>query len=59
MKARIPRDTRDRMCTGKRKYRSPADALDAVAVLGLERERSAYRCAACGSWHLTTKPARR
>lgn len=59
MKPRIPREARDRMCTGKRRYRSAADALDAVAVLGLERERAPYRCAACGLWHLTTRPAGR
>ena len=48
-------DERRRMCTGKRRYHSQADALDAVAVLGLERQRAAYRCPACGLWHLTSR----
>ena len=48
-------DERRRMCTGKRRYRSQADALDAVAVLGLERQRAAYRCPVCGLWHLTSR----
>lgn len=42
-------------CAGKRRFRSQGDALDAVAVLGLERRRSAYICPLCGFWHLTSK----
>ena len=41
-------------CTGKRRYRSQGDALDAVAVLGLARSRKAYLCQFCGYWHLTS-----
>lgn len=48
------KDQRERMCTRKRRYRTQGDALDAVAILGLERERKAYRCAVCGYWHLST-----
>lgn len=50
------REESRRMCTGKRRYRTQADALDAVAVLGLERRRKAYLCPLCGHWHLTTAP---
>jgi len=53
-KARPTLGERRSMCTGKRRYRSQADALDAVAVLGLERQRAAYRCPVCGLWHLTS-----
>jgi hypothetical protein len=49
-----PRDIRDRMCTGKRRYRTQGDALDAALVAGVERQRSAYRCQLCGFWHLAT-----
>jgi hypothetical protein len=49
------REQRDRMCTRKRRYASQGDALDAAAMLGVERSRSAYRCPVCGHWHLTTK----
>lgn len=56
---RLPRETVERMCKGKRRYQSPGDALDAVAVLGLERHREPYRCAHCGFWHLTSKTPRR
>ncbi len=52
------REQRDRMCTGKRRYRSPGDALDAARFVGVERERSAYRCSVCGFWHLTSKGPR-
>jgi len=51
-------ETRRRMCTGKRRYRSQGDALDAALVAGVERQRSAYRCALCGHWHLTTSAKR-
>jgi hypothetical protein len=55
MKKRVPADSLSRMCTGKRRYATQADALDAAALLGLERVRQAYRCAACGKWHLTSR----
>ncbi len=48
-------DGRKRMCTGKRRYRTQGDALDAALLAGVERQRSAYRCALCGFWHLTTR----
>ena len=47
-------DERRHRCTRKRRYRSQGDALDAAAVLGLERQRKAYLCALCGHWHLTS-----
>jgi len=50
--------SRPSACKRKRRYRSAGDALDAAAVLGLERQRQAYRCPECGHWHLSTKPAR-
>ena len=43
------------MCTGKRKYRSAGDALDAALLAGVERQREPYRCPLCGAWHLTTR----
>jgi hypothetical protein len=43
------------MCTGKRKYRSAADALDAALLAGVEHQREAYPCPLCGAWHLTTR----
>jgi hypothetical protein len=43
------------MCTGKRRYRSAGDALDAAMIVGVERERQAYRCVVCGFWHLASK----
>jgi hypothetical protein len=49
------REAGARMCTGKRRYRSQGDALDAAMVVGVERDREAYRCPACGFWHLTRK----
>lgn len=52
-------DERQRMCTGKRRYRTQGDALDAALVAGVERARSAYRCALCKLWHLTSKPGGR
>ena len=55
--ARVTKPTaeqRQRMCTRKRRYRTQADALDAAAVLGVERQRAAYRCPLCGQWHLTS-----
>ncbi|MBI5768938.1 MAG: hypothetical protein HZA93_14170 [Verrucomicrobia bacterium] len=47
-------DERRRMCTDKRRYRSQGDALDAAALVGYARQRTAYRCPLCGFWHLTT-----
>lgn len=47
-------EERQRMCTRKRRYRTQADALDAAAVLGVERRRKAYLCPICGHWHLTS-----
>lgn len=46
---------RKRMCTGKRRYRTQGDALDAALLAGVERQRSAYRCTLCGHWHLTSR----
>lgn len=48
-------ETRRRMCTAKRRYRSQGDALDTAMIAGVERQRSAYRCALCGHWHLTSR----
>lgn len=48
-------DARKRMCTGKRRYRTQGDALDAALLAGVERQRAAYRCALCGFWHLTSR----
>lgn len=42
------------MCTGKRKYRSQGDALDAALLVGVARQRNAYHCPLCGAWHLTS-----
>ena len=47
-------DARKRMCTGKRRYRTQGDALDAAMVAGVERQRQAYQCKLCGLWHLTS-----
>jgi hypothetical protein len=48
-------EERKRSCTGKRRYRTQGDALDAALVAGVERSRAAYRCALCGHWHLTSR----
>jgi hypothetical protein len=48
-------EQRKSMCTGKRRYRTQADALDAALCAGVERQRAAYRCALCGHWHLTSR----
>ncbi|HUR59058.1 MAG TPA: hypothetical protein VM029_15190 [Opitutaceae bacterium] len=48
------REERERACTGKRKYRSQGDALDAALLAGVERRRRAYLCPLCGAWHLAT-----
>ncbi len=47
-------DERRRMCTGKRRYRTQADALDAALLAGVERHRKAYLCPLCRQWHLTS-----
>jgi hypothetical protein len=47
-------DERRRMCTGKRRYRTQGDALDAALLVGAERKRSAYLCPLCRHWHLTS-----
>ena len=31
------------------------DALDAAALVGVERRRSAYLCPLCRHWHLTSR----
>jgi hypothetical protein len=46
---------RKRRCTGKRRYRTQGDALDAALLAGVERGRSAYPCTLCGHWHLTSR----
>ncbi|MDX2187097.1 MAG: hypothetical protein SFV32_09195 [Opitutaceae bacterium] len=56
---RLPKERLEAMCKGKRRYDTQGDALDAAAVLGLERQREAYRCTACGKWHLTSRRASR
>ncbi|HTL67496.1 MAG TPA: hypothetical protein VL200_07535 [Lacunisphaera sp.] len=48
-------ESRRRMCTGKRRYRTQGDALDAAMIAGVERQRQAYRCQLCGQWHLTSR----
>ena len=48
-------EQRQRACTRKRRYRTQGDALDAALIVGVERQRSAYRCPHCGFWHLTSK----
>lgn len=48
------REEQQRMCTGKRRYASEADALDTACLIGVERTRKAYRCPLCQRWHLTT-----
>jgi len=51
------REEQQRMCTGKRRYLTEGDALDAALLLGVERTRHAYRCPLCHRWHLaTTRP---
>ena len=49
------REERHRQCTTKRRYASAGDALQAAALLGLERRRQAYPCPLCGRWHLTSR----
>lgn len=48
-------EQRKSMCTGKRRYRTQGDALDAALCAGVERQRAAYRCRVCGHWHLTSR----
>ncbi len=49
-------EERRRMCTGKRRYRTQGDALDAALIAGVARRRQAYLCPLCGHWHLTSAP---
>ena len=49
------RDEQQRMCTRKRRYASQGEALNAAAVLGLERQRMAYLCPICRRWHLASR----
>ncbi|MBK9989585.1 MAG: hypothetical protein IPP19_02315 [Verrucomicrobia bacterium] len=51
------REEQQRMCTGKRRYATEADALDTALLRGVERTRQAYRCPLCHRWHLTTTRA--
>lgn len=48
------KDERRHACTRKRRYRTQGEALDAAAILGVERQRTAYRCALCQQWHLAS-----
>jgi hypothetical protein len=48
-------EERKRMCTGKRRYRTQGDALDAALLAGVEHQRTAYRCVLCKHWHLTSR----
>jgi hypothetical protein len=48
-------EERKHMCTGKRRYRTQGDALDAALLAGVERQRIAYHCALCKHWHLTSR----
>jgi len=48
------RDETQRMCTGKRRYPSQGEALNAALIAGVERRRKAYRCTLCRHWHLTS-----
>lgn len=48
-------EERKRRCTGKRRYRTQGDALDAALLVGVERQRQAYRCTLCGMWHLASR----
>jgi len=48
-------DERKRQCTGKRRYRTQGDALDAAVIAGVSSQRSAYQCVLCGQWHLTSR----
>lgn len=54
MKARRPTEAQRLACRRKRRYATQGDALDAALLAGVERQRSAYRCPVCGSWHLTS-----
>lgn len=53
------------MCTGKRRFKDEAAALQALHVMdpwgrgdeGTARLRP-YRCEYCGRWHLTSQPPR-
>ncbi|MFI5356914.1 MAG: hypothetical protein ACHQ4G_06240 [Opitutales bacterium] len=51
---RPTREERKLSCSGKRRYRTQGDALDAAMLVGVERQRRAYLCPWCGLWHLTS-----
>ncbi len=51
---KLTREERQRQCSGKRRYRTQGDALDAALLAGVERRRKAYLCSICGHWHLTS-----
>jgi ribosomal protein L32 len=55
---RPTREERQQSCTRKRRYRSHGDALDSALLVGVEPQRTAYRCPLCGQWHLANKPGR-
>lgn len=52
------REERQASCGRKRRYRSQGDALEAAALLGLERQRMAYLCPLCSRWHLASATGR-
>jgi hypothetical protein len=54
MKPRRPTVAQRLACRRKRRYATQGDALDAALLAGVERQRGAYRCPVCGSWHLTS-----
>jgi hypothetical protein len=51
-------EERKRQCTGKRRYRTQGDALDAAVIVGVASQRIAYRCPLCSQWHLATSGRR-
>jgi hypothetical protein len=59
------RERRERMCTGKRRYRDEIAAMLALGRIGDRgRDRGAspvrqYRCPYCHGWHLTSQSSRR
>jgi hypothetical protein len=59
-------DRRARMCTGKKRFKDEAAAMQALHVMdpwGRDDEGDAaglrvYRCDYCHRWHLTSQPPR-
>lgn len=49
------REQLHRTCTRKRRYKTQGDALEAAALLNIERQRTAYLCPHCKHWHLATR----